>query len=35
MVETHGMMLPVWEDALPNVPDAELADAAERVAASM
>ena len=29
------MMLPVWEDALPNVPDEELAAAAERVAAAM
>jgi hypothetical protein len=29
------MMLPLWEDILPNVPDGELADAAERVAAAM
>jgi hypothetical protein len=29
------MMLPVWEDALPNVPDEELRAAAERVAAAM
>jgi len=29
------MMLPVWEDVLPNVPDEELADAAKRVAAAM
>lgn len=30
-----GMMLPLWEDALPNVPDEELAAAAEVVAAKM
>jgi hypothetical protein len=35
MVEASGMMLPLWEDVLPNVPDAELAAAAERVAAAM
>jgi diadenosine tetraphosphate (Ap4A) HIT family hydrolase len=35
MVEASGMMLPLWEDALPNVPDEELAAAAERVAAKM
>ena len=29
------MMLPLWEDALPNVADEELAAAAERVAALM
>ena len=29
------MMLPLWEDALPNVPDEELAAAAENVAALM
>jgi len=29
------MMLPVWEDVLPNVPDSELEDAAKRVAAAM
>ncbi len=29
------MMLPIWEDALPNVPDEELAAAAERIAAAM
>ena len=28
-------MLPLWEDALPNVPDEELRTAAERVAAAM
>jgi hypothetical protein len=26
------MMLPLWEDVLPNVTDEELADAARRVA---
>jgi hypothetical protein len=35
MVEAAGMMLPVWEDVLPNVPDDELRAAAERVAAAM
>ena len=35
MVEAAGMMLPLWEDVLPNVPDEELAAAAERVAAAM
>ena len=35
MVEAQGMMLPLWEDALPNVPDEELAEAAKRVAAAM
>jgi hypothetical protein len=29
------MMLPLWEDVLPNVSDEELAAAAERVAAAM
>ena len=29
------MMLPVWEDVLPNVADSELAEAAERIAAAM
>ena len=32
MVEAAGMMLPLWEDALPNVPDEELTAAAQRVA---
>ena len=32
MVEAAGMMLPLWEDVLPNVPDEELAAAAQRVA---
>src|SRR5205823_14473036 len=35
MLEATGMMLPIWEDVLPNVPDEELAAAAERVAALM
>ncbi len=35
MLEASGMMLPLWEDVLPNVTDAELADAARRVAAAM
>jgi diadenosine tetraphosphate (Ap4A) HIT family hydrolase len=35
MLEASGMMLPIWEDALPNVPDQELAAAAERIAAAM
>ena len=35
MLEAHGMYLPLWEDALPNVDDGELAAAAERVAAAM
>jgi hypothetical protein len=29
------MMLPLWEDVLPNVPDDELAAGAARVAAAM
>ncbi len=32
MVEAAGMMLPLWEDVLPNVSDAELTAAAQRVA---
>jgi diadenosine tetraphosphate (Ap4A) HIT family hydrolase len=35
MLEASGMYLPLWEDALPNVPDEELAAAAARVAAAM
>ena len=35
MLEAGGMMLPLWEDVLPNVPDEELAAAARRVAAAM
>jgi hypothetical protein len=29
------LMLPLWEDVLPNVPDEELAAAAARVASAM
>jgi len=29
------MMLPLWEDVLPNVTDEELASAARRVASAM
>ncbi len=32
MVEASGMMLPLWEDVLPNVEDAELRRFAEKVA---
>ncbi len=35
MVEAAGMMLPLWEDALPNVSDEELVAAATRVADAM
>ena len=35
MIEANGMMLPLWEDVLPNVTDDELADAARHVAAAM
>jgi diadenosine tetraphosphate (Ap4A) HIT family hydrolase len=35
MVEASGMMLPLWEDVLPNVTDEELLAAAEQVAAAM
>jgi diadenosine tetraphosphate (Ap4A) HIT family hydrolase len=35
MLEARGMMLPLWEDVLPNVADEELKAAAERVAAAM
>jgi diadenosine tetraphosphate (Ap4A) HIT family hydrolase len=35
MLEATGMMLPLWEDALPKVPDDELAEAAGRVAAAL
>jgi diadenosine tetraphosphate (Ap4A) HIT family hydrolase len=35
MLEASGMMLPLWEDALPNLPDEELLAAAQRVAAAM
>ncbi len=35
MIEASGMMLPIWEDALPNVTDEELSEAARHVAAAM
>lgn len=35
MLEAKGMMLPLWEDVLPNVPDDELRAAAEAIAAAM
>ena len=35
MVEASGMMLPIWEDVLPNAGDEELAAAARRVAEAM
>ncbi len=35
MLEASGAMLPLWEDVLPNVSDAELRTAAEAVAAAM
>jgi hypothetical protein len=35
MRDAQGMYLPIWEDVLPNVPDADLEDAAKQVAAAM
>jgi diadenosine tetraphosphate (Ap4A) HIT family hydrolase len=35
MTEAAGMYLPIWEDVLPNVPDADLLAAGKRVAAAM
>ena len=35
MLEASGMMLPLWEDVLPNVTDEELADAARRIAEAL
>jgi diadenosine tetraphosphate (Ap4A) HIT family hydrolase len=35
MLDARGMMLPIWEDVFPNLPDEELRRAAERVAAAM
>jgi hypothetical protein len=32
MLEAKGMMLPLWEDVLPNATDMELRAAAEKVA---
>jgi diadenosine tetraphosphate (Ap4A) HIT family hydrolase len=34
-IDAQGMMLPLWEDVLPKVPDDELRAAAEKVAAAM
>lgn len=33
MLEAAGMMLPIWEDVLPNLPDEELRAASEKIAA--
>jgi diadenosine tetraphosphate (Ap4A) HIT family hydrolase len=35
MLDARGMYLPIWEDALPNVSDAELEAAARKVGAAM
>jgi diadenosine tetraphosphate (Ap4A) HIT family hydrolase len=35
MLEARGMMLPIWEDVLPNRSDEELRSAAENIAAAM
>ena len=35
MLEARGMYLPIWEDVLPTVEDAELEAAARKVAAAM
>jgi diadenosine tetraphosphate (Ap4A) HIT family hydrolase len=35
MLEASGMMLPLWEDVLPNVSDEELAEAARRIAEAL
>ena len=35
MLDARNMMLPLWEDVLPNVTDEELAEAARRVAAAL
>jgi len=35
MVEAHGMMLPLWEDVLPNLSDEELRARTEEIAAAM
>ena len=35
MTDAAGMYLPIWEDVLPNVPDADLEAAGKRVAAAM
>jgi diadenosine tetraphosphate (Ap4A) HIT family hydrolase len=35
MLDAQGMMLALWEDVLPNVPDDELRAAAEKIAAAL
>jgi diadenosine tetraphosphate (Ap4A) HIT family hydrolase len=35
MLEASGMMLPIWEDVLPNVTDDELRATAQRIADAM
>ena len=35
MLDAQGMMLPLWEDVMPNVADEELRAAAEKVAAAL
>jgi len=35
MIDAQGMMLPLWEDALPTVPDEECRAAAESIARAM
>jgi diadenosine tetraphosphate (Ap4A) HIT family hydrolase len=35
MLDATGKMLPIWEDVLPKVPDAELRAAAEKIAAAL
>jgi diadenosine tetraphosphate (Ap4A) HIT family hydrolase len=35
MLEATGMMLPLWEDVMPNLTDEELANAAREIAAAM
>jgi diadenosine tetraphosphate (Ap4A) HIT family hydrolase len=35
MLEASGMMLPLWEDVLPNVTDEELLEATKRVASAL
>jgi hypothetical protein len=35
MLEARNMMLPLWQDVLPNVSDQELLEAAERAAAAL
>jgi len=35
MLEAHGMMLPLWEDVLPNLSDEELRGAAVEIATAI